>query len=205
MDSKPEKKVKLKGSHDGFIVTLDPEEPFEEIKEQTRELFINLRQLAKGARISIDGGEPGVSDDLLMKLGVFLKARFGVGDVVKRIHAEHHPDQSDEGESIVEIIDEPEGQEVEDMKMMAGRVRSGQKITAEKHLVILGDVNPGGEVYAGGDILILGSLCGIAVAGQSGNENSIILAFDFRPTQVQIGGVVAAGGMSSASGKKNIE
>jgi septum site-determining protein MinC len=87
------------------------------------------------------------------------------------------------------------------MKLMAGRVRSGMKITAENHLIILGDVNPGGEVYAGGDILVLGSLSGVAVAGQGdGRENSIIFALDFRPNQVQIGGVVAAG-MASSSGK----
>ena len=80
-------------------------------------------------------------------------------------------------------------------------MRSGQKIMAESHLIIMGDVNPGGEVCAGGDILVLGSLCGTALAGQAEDkENSIILAFDFRPTQVQIAGVVAAG-MSASAGK----
>ena len=196
MDSKTEKSVKLKGTRDGFAITLDSDEPYETIQEQTKELFVNLRQLAKGARISIDIGKPGVPDDLMMKLGVFLKSRFGVGDVVEKVYS----DETLDAEPLVEINDDPGGCEMGDVKLMAGRVRSGQKVTAENHLIILGDVNPGGEVFAGGDILILGTLCGTAVAGQADKENSIILALSFRPTQVQIGGVVAAG-MASASGK----
>jgi septum site-determining protein MinC len=77
--------------------------------------------------------------------------------------------------------------------MLTGRVRSGQKVTARRHLVILGDVNPGGEVVAGGDILVMGALGGTAAAGQPDRQASIILALDFRPTQIQIGPVVAAG------------
>jgi septum site-determining protein MinC len=72
-------------------------------------------------------------------------------------------------------------------------VRSGQKIKARKHLVILGDVNPGAEIEAGGDILIMGTLGGKASAGVPDNTQAIILALDLRPTQLQIGGIVAAG------------
>jgi septum site-determining protein MinC len=61
----------------------------------------------------------------------------------------------------------------------------------------MGDVNPGGEILAGGDIFILGSLRGNATAGNPDDEQSIIFALDFRPIQVQIGGLVAAGLSSS--------
>jgi septum site-determining protein MinC len=64
-------------------------------------------------------------------------------------------------------------------------------------------VNPGGEIHAGGDIFIMGSLCGKALAGQPQNEDAIILALDFRPTQIQIGPFVAAGIPSSA--ENNVE
>jgi septum site-determining protein MinC len=80
-----------------------------------------------------------------------------------------------------------------DALIIAGRVRSGQKIIARKHLVILGDVNPGSELIAGGDILIMGNLSGTALAGQPDNEEAIILAIGFKPIQIQIGGVIAAG------------
>jgi len=85
--------------------------------------------------------------------------------------------------------------------MLAGRVRSGQKVTTPKHLLILGDVNPGAEVAAGGDILVMGSLCGTAFAGQPDNPDVMILALDFRPTQIQIGKFVAAGVHSEPTNK----
>jgi len=80
-----------------------------------------------------------------------------------------------------------------DTLVLAGRVRSGQSVRAKKHLIIMGDVNPGCELIAGGDILVIGSLLGTAAAGQPDNGDAIILALDFRPTQVKIGGIVAAG------------
>ena len=181
-------------------MTLDSSEPYELIEQQAAELFTNLRQLARGARVSVEGGEREVPQDLLLRLGMFLKTRFGVGDVVEKIKVGDKGDREDD-RNIREIAQEPGGLEMGDVKVMAGRVRSGQKVMAESHLIILGDVNPGGEVFAGGDILVLGSLCGTALAGQDENrENSIILAFDFRPTQVQIAGVVAAG-MNASAGK----
>jgi septum site-determining protein MinC len=55
-------------------------------------------------------------------------------------------------------------------------------------------------LMAGGDILVIGSLLGIAAAGQPDNFGAIILALDFRPIQVKIGGIVAAGLPASGQG-----
>ena len=47
-----------------------------------------------------------------------------------------------------------------------GHIRSGQQVSAEgKSLVVMGNVNPGGEVMADGDIYIFGKLQGRALAG----------------------------------------
>jgi septum site-determining protein MinC len=47
----------------------------------------------------------------------------------------------------------------------------------------------------------MGRLLGMAFAGQPENEDAIILALEFRPTQIQIGGYVAAGMNTSASNR----
>lgn len=191
------KPVKLRGTRNGFALTLDTREAYEVIEEEARELFVNLRQLARGAKVSVDAGEEDAPQDLILKLSEFLKSHFGVLDVFAKTRVVHAPDP----EPRMDEEEAPGGCDMGDVKLMAGRVRSGQRVTANNHLIILGDVNPGGEVFAGGDILVLGSLCGTAIAGQSGKESSIILALDFRPTQVQIAGVVAAG-MGSSAGKQ---
>lgn len=66
-------------------------------------------------------------------------------------------------------------------------IRSGQSIDHPGNLVIMGDVNPGAEVKAGGDILIFGALRGIAHAGRnSGYEIPSVSALKFEPTQIRI-------------------
>ena len=77
--------------------------------------------------------------------------------------------------------------------MLQGRVRSGQKIEARKHIVIMGNVNPGAEILAGGHVIVLGRLRGRVHAGRPENETAIVIALEFRPTHVQIGGVSSSG------------
>jgi septum site-determining protein MinC len=53
-------------------------------------------------------------------------------------------------------------------------------------VVILGDVNPGAEVVAGGNILVLGTLRGVAHAGRYGDTDTVISAYRLNPTQIRI-------------------
>ena len=69
-------------------------------------------------------------------------------------------------------------------------VRSGQRISFEGNLVIMGDVNPGAEVIASGDIIVLGKLRGTAHAGAEGDQTAQIIAFQLRPVQIRIAGVI---------------
>ncbi len=70
-------------------------------------------------------------------------------------------------------------------------VRSGIEIRHTGTVVILGDLNPGGNVVADGDILVWGRLRGIAHAGASGNSKCLIMALQMEPTQLRIADAVA--------------
>jgi septum site-determining protein MinC len=70
-------------------------------------------------------------------------------------------------------------------------LRSGQAVSHKGHLVIIGDVNPGAEVIAEGDITIWGALRGIAHAGVGGNINAEIRALRFDPIQLRIAHAIA--------------
>ena len=72
-----------------------------------------------------------------------------------------------------------------------GSVRSGQSLSSEQSLIILGDVNPGGNAISSGCIFIMGSLMGNAFAGASGNRDAFIMADDFHPLQVRIADAIA--------------
>ena len=54
------------------------------------------------------------------------------------------------------------------LRRICGIVRAGQVVEHDGHLLLLGDVNPGGTVRCTGDIFVLGALRGIAHAGCNG-------------------------------------
>lgn len=70
-------------------------------------------------------------------------------------------------------------------------LRSGQTVSHKGHLVIVGDVNPGAEVVADGDITIWGALRGVAHAGVNGNVDAQIRALKLRPMQLRIAHAIA--------------
>ncbi len=72
-----------------------------------------------------------------------------------------------------------------------GNLRSGQALTFESSVIILGDVNPGASVTSKGNIIVLGSLKGQAFAGFGGNTNAFVLAIDMSPMQIRIADVIA--------------
>lgn len=74
---------------------------------------------------------------------------------------------------------------------LVGTVRSGQRITHDTHVVICGDVNAGAEVMAGGDVVVIGTLRGLAHAGCYGDENARIVAGSLRPPQLRIATKIA--------------
>ena len=70
-------------------------------------------------------------------------------------------------------------------------LRSGQvERFFEGTLILFGDVNPGAEVIAGGDIVVLGRLRGLAHAGALGNTSAIVMAMNLSPTQLRIGHLI---------------
>ncbi|MFW6284352.1 MAG: septum site-determining protein MinC [Desulfosalsimonas sp.] len=193
--------VKLKGVGDSLWITMDASLPPETLKQELCKPFERLRHLAVNARVILDPGETQADDALIDDLGAFLQQRFQVGRVSGPPKAKITAAVGEKGAETMHNSQNPWLHHSDDTLVIAGRVRSGQKVEARKHLVILGDLNPGAEAIAGGDIIILGSLLGTAAAGQPDNKNAIVLGLDLRPTQIQIAGYVAAG-TSSSSGKK---
>lgn len=70
-------------------------------------------------------------------------------------------------------------------------VRSGMDIRHQGTVIIMGDVNPGGEIFAAGDIIVWGRLRGIAHAGYPNNPQCLIMALQMEPTQLRIADRVA--------------
>lgn len=71
-----------------------------------------------------------------------------------------------------------------------GSLRSGQRLEVEGSLVVIGDVNSGAEVIAGDNIVIVGTLRGLAHAGAKGNKEAIIATSTLDAVQIRISNIV---------------
>ena len=79
---------------------------------------------------------------------------------------------------------------ISETKFHRGSLRSGQKLESEGSIVIIGDVNSGAEVMASDNIIVLGTLRGLAHAGAKGNKQAIIAAGLIDTVQIRIANIV---------------
>lgn len=105
-------------------------------------------------------------------------------------------------EKLKELIDEENGQADENTKAdqeickmptlyLQQTLRSGQTISYDGNIVLIGDVHPGSEIIAKGDITVWGILGGIAHAGARGNDWAKIRALKINAIQLRISGYYA--------------
>ncbi len=71
-------------------------------------------------------------------------------------------------------------------------IRSGTRIEYPGNIVIVGDVNPGAEVIAEGNVVVWGRVRGVIHAGAKGNRNAFICALDLSAHQLRIADEVSA-------------
>ncbi len=108
--------------------------------------------------------------------------------------------ESNEGRPLETVNAAPSNQESQTHYVYRGALRSGQVLKRRSHILIIGDVNPGSEVIATGDILIWGRLRGIAHAGVEGDVRAMVAAFDIDPVQLRIADAVAMGNSGQSEG-----
>lgn len=80
----------------------------------------------------------------------------------------------------------PEEREQEATLYIKRTLRSGQKAVYPGHIVLWGDLNPGAELEADGDVLVLGTVRGRIHAGCAGNSEAQIYCQSLHPTVLRI-------------------
>lgn len=170
--------VSIKGTKDGLVFLLNDECSFEELVVELKEKLQHSHQgILTGPlmRVTIKTGFRSLNEHQHETLKDIFKAR---GNLFVQ--------------SIENEIDAFKEQQKKQIKQITGVVRSGQIIESENSILLIGDVNPGGNIYSVGDIYILGTLKGIAHAGIKGDENAIIAASSMEPSQLRIASYTAS-------------
>jgi len=191
--------AKLKGVGGGLWITIDPSHSESEIIAEIDKLIEKLKHLAINVDVTLDVGDASGQEDLLLRIKSHLNSTFDLGRI------QMSPKKRSAPVERIRQRDLSKGwnHHKSDVLMLRGRVRAGQKFNAKKHLVIAGDVNPGAELVAGGDVIVLGRLSGKVYAGYPDHEDAIVFSLAFKPSHVKIGSVSAAG--SDDAGEQGAE
>lgn len=190
--------IKMKGIRDGILVTVgDGEWP--EVQEALLEQMQVQADFFKGASLTLDLGnlilhaaEMGKLRDILSERGITLRAILSNSPLTEttaqalglatRI-SKPHPDR------IARPVDTTVSGE---QGMLVRRtLRSGFSLTYPGHITLIGDVNAGAEIIAGGSVVVWGRLRGVVHAGAEGDEAAVVCALVFTPTQLRIAGAIA--------------
>ena len=190
--------VQIKGLRDGLLVSLD-DASWEEQRTALIAQVDGQPAFFQGARLALDVATQVLRVDDLAELRDQLSER---GIFLWSVISESPTtEQTAQLLGLATRISKPRPEETrqfsvddlgEETALFLNRtLRSGTRIEFPGHVVVLGDVNPGAEIIAEGNIIIWGRLRGMVHAGSAGNVSAVICALDLSPTQLRIADEVA--------------
>jgi len=191
--------IQIKGLRDGLLVSLD-DAPWEEQRSALLLQVDTQPAFFQGARLALDVASQVLHVNELVELRDQLSER---GIALWAVISES-PTTENTAQllGLATRISKPRPEETrqfsvgdlgEDSALFINRtLRSGTRIEFAGHVVVLGDVNPGAEIVAGGNVIIWGKLRGMVHAGSKGNRKAVICALDLSATQLRIADEVSA-------------
>ena len=193
-------RIAIKGTSYGLVIHIGPG-TWDGLMS---ELATRLEQTAsffKGGRVALQVGPRQLEDHELEQIGALLKSHqmtlwavVGEADETQQAAAALGLEtQLALSRVLPAVIEETDRTVLEDQEAILVRrtLRSGQSIHHTGHIVVIGDVNPGAEIIAGGDVLVWGRLRGTVHAGAGGDDGAIVCALVLAPTQLRISSYIA--------------
>lgn len=186
--------ISFKATVNGLILIMRGEDDFETVYEHIEKKLESSGRFFKGASLTVKYRGRKLTAEQEHQIVDLLS---------KKANAEIKSFEEDitqpeiEQEEVGKSLEKPKmrmiffkGLEEGVTKFYKGTVRSGQLVSFEGNLVIIGDVNPGGEVLATGNVIVMGSLRGMVHAGADGNKEAVVAALNLQPTQLRIADVI---------------
>lgn len=196
----------IKGIREGLLVTLG-EGDWDTLQERLLRQIEEKGAFFRGARMAVDVGNRILH---AAQMGA-LRDRLSDREISLWAVISHSPvtEQTAQVLGLATRLSTPKPERVvrqldtqlpgEDAILIQRTLRSGFRVSTHGHVVVIGDVNPGAEIIADGNVVVWGRLRGTVHAGAQGNEQSIVCALEMNPTQLRIANIF----YSSPVKKKN--
>ncbi len=199
--------ITLKGIKEGLLVTVKPEGRWSELSGRLMTLIDSQPNFFRGAQITLAVGPREVRRHELANVQKLLEKR----EITLLAVLSESPTTQGAARKLSLRTDLPapalaaDAEEVDllatmppidpeergtDGVLIRRTLRSGRTVHSPGHVVVMGDVNAGAMIVAGGDIIVWGVLRGTVHAGAGGDESAVVCALHLVPTQLRIAGYI---------------
>jgi septum site-determining protein MinC len=214
VDVQTASQVTIKGIREGLLVTLE-DSPQDALLDALAVELEQKREFLKGSKIILSVGERSFTRRQLgeikelfegqeLTLWTVLAEREGTRTVARDLglatrlpgswtdlEGNALPAVGSNASSDATRSEDRSGASRLESLLLKETLRSGRSVYYEGHVVVIGDVNPGAEIMAAGDVIVWGRLRGLVHAGALGDESAVICSLDLSPTQLRIGNQIA--------------
>ncbi len=190
--------VQIKGIRDGLLATFS-DAPWEDQRVALLTQIDERPAFFQGARLAMDVGTQVLKVNDL----VDLRDRLSERSIVLWAVVSESPttEQTSQLLGLATRISKPRPEEQrqvadsisDDTALFINKtLRSGTRVEFPGHIVIVGDVNPGAEIVAEGNVVVWGRVRGMIHAGAKGDRSAFICALDLSANQLRIADEVSA-------------
>lgn len=178
---KSDNSVVVKGYKDGILLVLDDAMPFEELLERIRSKFADSAKFLGSAKLALTFSGRTLS----------VPEQKDVLRVISEVSDLEIICVFDNDESTQEIMKRNVDSVISSMsnqggKFFHGSVADGSHIETENSMVVIGNIEKGGSVSCGGNLVVLGCIKGSATAGTNGSREALIYASSIDAEHLQI-------------------
>ena len=173
--------VIIKSNPYGLVLMLDPDVPFEELKQAVAEKFSQAAGFFKNANVGLTfrGRVLTAREERELIDTIVENSRLRIVCMVD----ENKTTEEQYRQAVTQALERPA---TEEGRFYRGTLRSGQVLETETSIVVVGDVNPGAQVISKGNIVILGCCMGYLYAGAGGDTSCFAAALILKPIQIRI-------------------
>ncbi|QUI23336.1 septum site-determining protein MinC [Vallitalea pronyensis] len=171
----------IKGNKYGLTIILDEQATFDNIKETLIKKITDAKKFFKDAKVAITFSGRELTDGEQQELIAIITSHSDMEVVCV---------MEDNKQKQQESIDTTSSDNGQMAVFHRGTLRSGQELNVENSVIIIGDVNPGAKVSAGGNVIVLGSLKGTVITRACNGRYPFIVALSMDPMQLRIGDII---------------
>lgn len=174
------KNVQIKGTKSGISIFLSDKSSISELQQELSQLLADQKQ----------NPYSGEKLEVQVQIGNRLFSEEEEREISTIIHNNSQMKISAFYSNVMSKDEAKKWKENDQIFSMATIIRSGQVVQVPGDFLLIGDVNPGGQIRSNGNVFVLGNIKGIIHAGFEGDENAVVAGKFLYPSQVRIAGKV---------------